>query len=121
MVSVFGKKKAYGKARKAGAPAHDDLVARDFTADAARTRLWLTDITEHRTGEGKLYLCAVKDVWSNRIVGYSIDSTDEVPTGRRRARQRGRSPSRRRPRRRRLHRASATEDRNFDHGNCSGP
>ena len=30
--------------------------------------------TEHRTGEGKLYLCAIKDVFSNRIVGYSIDS-----------------------------------------------
>ncbi|GAB3453706.1 hypothetical protein GCM10027436_54730 [Actinophytocola sediminis] len=30
--------------------------------------------TEHRTTEGKLYLCAVKDVCSNRIVGYSIDS-----------------------------------------------
>ncbi|BDB41762.1 hypothetical protein Mkiyose1665_56940 [Mycobacterium kiyosense] len=24
--------------------------------------------------EGKLYLCAIKDVYSNRIVGYSIDS-----------------------------------------------
>jgi putative transposase len=23
--------------------------------------------------EGKLYLCAIKDAWSNRIVGYSID------------------------------------------------
>lgn len=34
----------------------------------------MTDITEHWTGEGKLYLCAVKDVWSNRIEGYSIDS-----------------------------------------------
>ena len=36
--------------------------------------LWLTDITEHPTAEGKLYLCAIKDVYSNRIVGYSIDS-----------------------------------------------
>ncbi|BDE15714.1 hypothetical protein MKCMC460_45740 [Mycobacterium sp. 20KCMC460] len=36
--------------------------------------MWLSDITEHRTGEGKLYLCAIKDVFSNRIVGYSIDS-----------------------------------------------
>ena len=36
--------------------------------------LTLTDITEHPTAEGKLYLCAVKDVWSRRIVGYSIDS-----------------------------------------------
>ena len=32
-----------------------------------------TDITEHRTDEGKLYLCRVKDAYSNRIVGYSID------------------------------------------------
>ena len=29
--------------------------------------------SEHPTGEGKVYLCAVKDVWSNRIVGYSIN------------------------------------------------
>jgi transposase InsO family protein len=36
--------------------------------------VWLTDITEHRTREGKVYLCAIKDVFSNRIVGYSIDS-----------------------------------------------
>ena len=28
--------------------------------------------TEHSTGEGKLYLCAFKDVYSNRIFGYSI-------------------------------------------------
>jgi transposase InsO family protein len=44
-----------------------------FTAEAAN-ELWLGDITEHRTGEGKLYLCAFKDVHSNRIVGYSIDA-----------------------------------------------
>lgn len=48
-----------------------DLVERDFTAEAPN-RLWLADITEHRTAEGKLYLCAIKDVFSNRIVGYSI-------------------------------------------------
>jgi putative transposase len=71
--SVFGKKKSYSKARKAGVPAHDDHVGRDFTA-AAANQLFLADITEHRTDEGKLYLCAVKDEWSNRIVGYSIDS-----------------------------------------------
>jgi transposase InsO family protein len=69
--SVFAKKR--GLNRKAGPPVHDDLVGRDFTA-AAPNRLWLTDITEHRTDEGKLYLCAIKDVYSNRIVGYSIDS-----------------------------------------------
>ncbi len=48
-------------------------AARDFTAEAPN-ELWLTDITEHRTREGKLYLCAIKDVYSNRIVGWAIDS-----------------------------------------------
>jgi putative transposase len=69
--SVFGKKKR-GKNGKTGPPVHDDLVGRDFTAEAPN-QLWLADITEHRTGEGKLYLCAIKDIHSNRIVGYSID------------------------------------------------
>ena len=69
--SVFAKKR--GLNRKAGPPVHDDLVERDFTATAPN-QLWLTDITEHRTNAGKLYLCAIKDVYSNRIVGYSIDS-----------------------------------------------
>lgn len=70
--SAFGKpRRRNGK--KPGAPAHDDLVERLFTAEAPNT-LWLTDITEHWTDEGKLYCCAVEDVFSNRIVGYSIDS-----------------------------------------------
>jgi transposase InsO family protein len=38
------------------------------------TRTWLTDITEHPTAEGKLYLCAIKDIYSNRIAGYSMDA-----------------------------------------------
>ena len=60
-----------GTGKKAGPPVHDDHVRRVFTADAP-DRVWLTDITEHPTGEGKLYLCAFKDVFSNRIVGYSM-------------------------------------------------
>jgi putative transposase len=70
--SVFGKKKRR-KHSQPGTPSHDDLVRRKFTADAPN-RVWLADITEHRTDEGKLYLCAIKDVFSNRIVGWSIDS-----------------------------------------------
>jgi len=69
--SVFAKKR--GLSRRAGPPVHDDLVDRDFTAPTAN-RVWLTDITEHPTAEGKLYLCAIKDVWSTRIVGYSMSS-----------------------------------------------
>lgn len=69
--SVFAKKR--GLTRKAGPPVHDDMVKRGFPATAPN-RLWLTDITEHRTDEGKLYVCAIKDVQSNRTIGYSIDS-----------------------------------------------
>ena len=70
------------KAGKPGPPVHDDLLAvvdekgrvtHDFTATTPN-EIWLTDITEHWTAEGKLYLCAIKDCYSNKIVGYSIDS-----------------------------------------------
>jgi putative transposase len=69
--SVFGKPKSR-RGSKPGTPSHDDLVRRDFTAEAPN-QLWLSDITEHRTREGKLYVCAIKDVFSNRIVGWAID------------------------------------------------
>ena len=70
------------KAAKPGPAVHDDLLAvideqgrvtHDFSADRPN-QVWLTDITEHPTAEGKLYLCAVKDCHSNKIVGYSMDS-----------------------------------------------
>ncbi len=79
--SVFGKKRAKN-GKRPGPAVHDDLctvidadgrIRHEFTADTPN-QLWLTDITEHKTAEGKLYLCAVKDVYSNKIVGYSIDS-----------------------------------------------
>jgi len=68
--SVFGQPKQR-KGSAPGTPSHDDLVRRDFTATAPN-ELWLSDITEHRTREGKLYCCAIKDVFSNRIVGWAI-------------------------------------------------
>ncbi len=78
--SLHSKKR--GLNRKPGPPVHEDLLkvtdqhgrpTHDFTATGPNQK-WLTDITEHPTGQGKLYLCAVKDCYSNRIVGYSIDS-----------------------------------------------
>lgn len=59
------------KSKNPSTPAHDDLVQRDFTADGPN-ELWVSDITEHRTGEGKLYLCVIKDLWSNRIIGWCV-------------------------------------------------
>ena len=54
-----------------GPAVHDDLVQRDFSAPGPDP-LWLTDITVPPTSEGKLYACAIKDVFSNRIVGYAL-------------------------------------------------
>jgi putative transposase len=51
-----------------------DLVRREFKRKAPN-ELWLTDITEHPTREGKVYCCAVLDTFSRKIVGWSIDST----------------------------------------------
>ena len=48
-----------------------DLVNRRFTADAPND-LWITDITEHPTLEGKVYCAAVMDAYSRLIVGWSI-------------------------------------------------
>ncbi len=70
--SAFAKRRNKN-GKRPGPPVHDDLVRRDFTAEAPN-QLWLTDITEHKTSEGKLYLSAIKDAFSRRIVGYSIDS-----------------------------------------------
>jgi transposase InsO family protein len=81
--SAFGKKPGKN-GKKPGPPVHDDRLAHTdekgrirhkfTTAAQGPNEVWLTDITEHHTGEGKLYLCAIKDVYANRIVGYSIDS-----------------------------------------------
>ncbi|WP_157533874.1 IS3 family transposase [Microbacterium sp. oral taxon 186] len=65
-----------------GPAPHDDLLAvvdvhgvvrHEFVANGPN-KVWLWDISEHPTREGKLYICAIKDVWSNKIVGYSIDT-----------------------------------------------
>jgi putative transposase len=48
-----------------------DLVKRQFTVDGPN-RLWITDITEHPTEQGKVYAAAVMDAYSRVIVGWSI-------------------------------------------------
>jgi putative transposase len=69
--STTVRKGRSGSGKRPGPAVHDDLVQRDFTADRPNA-VWVTDITEHPTGEGKLYCCLIKDLFSNRIVGYAI-------------------------------------------------
>ena len=49
----------------------DDLVNRSFDP-AEPDRLWMMDVTEHPTDEGKVYLAVVLDAFSRRVVGWSI-------------------------------------------------
>ncbi len=51
-----------------------DLVNRDFSADAP-DQLWVADITYVRTWAGYVYLAVVVDVWSRRVVGWSISNS----------------------------------------------
>ncbi len=50
----------------------EDRVQRQF-ARKGRDQLWVTDITEHPTREGKVYCAVVLDTFSRRVVGWSID------------------------------------------------
>jgi len=50
-----------------------DRVDRQFHRDQPN-QLWVTDITEHPTREGKVYCAVVLDAWSRRVVDWSIDS-----------------------------------------------
>jgi transposase InsO family protein len=49
----------------------EDLVDREFAAQAPN-RIWVADITYLRTWEGWLYLVAVQDLYSRRIVGWAM-------------------------------------------------
>lgn len=53
------------------APKFPDLLHRDFTAPAPNEK-WCGDITEIPTDEGKLYLAAVEDLCSRRLVGFAV-------------------------------------------------
>jgi transposase InsO family protein len=55
----------------------EDLVQRNFTASGPEV-LWLTDITEHPTREGKVYCCVVLDLFTRKVVGWAIDRRCET-------------------------------------------
>jgi putative transposase len=57
--------------RDADAVPNDDLVARKFSP-AGPNQLWVADITEHPTTEGRVYCAVVIDAWNRQVVGHSI-------------------------------------------------
>ncbi len=70
LIGVHGRKK--GKRRKVDAAPAPDLLQRDFTAERPNQR-WVADISEFKTGEGKLYVAGIRDLCHRGIVGWAMD------------------------------------------------
>lgn len=51
-----------------------DLLKRDFYATQANEK-WVTDVTELKCEEGKLYLSPIKDLFNGEIIAYDIHSS----------------------------------------------
>lgn len=67
-----GRRKGTTRRAKRVAPA-EDLVQRKFAA-TQMDKVWVADITYVATAEGFLYLAFILDVYSRRIVGWSMES-----------------------------------------------
>jgi len=68
---LIAKKWKATTVRVPGVRVADDLLDRNFAAGAPN-RCWVADITYLRTWEGWLYLVAVQDLYSRRIVGWAM-------------------------------------------------
>lgn len=75
------KKRGKTTLRVPGVRVADDLILRDFTATEPNTK-WVADITYLKSRQVWVYLAAVRDLYSRRIVGWSMaDHTrDELVT-----------------------------------------
>ena len=81
-LGVRGKKKPRRKPRttdsRHGRPVAPNLV-RSAAAPSAPNQVWVTDITYLETGQGWLYLAAILDAWSRRVVGWACAPTLAAP------------------------------------------
>ena len=69
----YGLTKADRQARKS-----DDLLKRDFSADKPLTKC-VTDITEIKAKDGKLYVSAIFDCFDSSVIGLAMDTNMKAP------------------------------------------
>lgn len=71
LVAATSKRRRYGSYMGEISPAPDNLLNRDFSADAPNEK-WLTDITEFQIPAGKVYLSPMIDCFDGMVVSWSI-------------------------------------------------
>ena len=71
LVAATSKRRRYGSYMGEISPAPDNLLNRDFSAEAPNEK-WLTDITEFQIPAGKVYLSPMIDCFDGMIVSWSI-------------------------------------------------
>jgi putative transposase len=87
LASLAGIKARIGYKRRPGSyggkPSRvvDNTLARQFDV-AAPDKTWVTDITYIRTQEGFAYLAVVIDLYSRRVVGWSMQNRQMIQTWR---------------------------------------
>ena len=70
-IQGVSRRRGFKTTRRSGAEPAPDLVNRDFTAKGPN-RLWIADITYVPTMVGFVFLAIILDVWSRRVVGWSM-------------------------------------------------
>jgi putative transposase len=71
LVGITRRRRRGTTRRDPHAVPNDDLVARQFRPTGPN-ELWVADITEHPTRDGKVYCAVVIDAWNRQVVGQSI-------------------------------------------------
>ena len=56
----------------------ENLLQRDFTAEKPNQK-WVTDVTQYRVFDDRIYLSVIKDLWNNEIVAYHISRRNDNP------------------------------------------
>ncbi|RAV07647.1 IS3 family transposase [Paenibacillus contaminans] len=56
----------------------ENLLQRNFKADGPNQK-WVTDVTQYRIFDDRIYLSAVKDLWNGEIVAYHLSKRNDNP------------------------------------------
>ena len=77
LAGISGRKRVRTTVADPTHPKADNVLNRDFTAEKPNQR-WVTDLTVVDTDEGRLYLAALEDLFSRKIVGWAMDEHMET-------------------------------------------